>query len=62
MGKEENAGNQHFFLFPQCFQLVLKKKKKKKKVFVTFILLSEIAFNLDKSKILSFGEELIHFS
>ena len=26
VGKEENAGNQHFLLFPQCFLLYFKKK------------------------------------
>ena len=26
VGKEENAGNQHFLLFPQCFQLYHKEK------------------------------------
>ena len=26
VGKEENAGNQHFLLFPQCFQLYQRKK------------------------------------
>ena len=26
VGKEENAGNQHFLFFPQCFQLHLKDK------------------------------------
>ena len=28
VGKGENAGNQHFVLFPQCF--IVKKKKSKK--------------------------------
>ena len=23
VGKEENAGYQHFLLFPQCFQMIL---------------------------------------
>ena len=26
MGKGENAGNQHFLLFPQCFLLYLREK------------------------------------
>jgi hypothetical protein len=26
VGKEENAGKQHFFLFPQCFLLYKRKK------------------------------------
>ena len=29
--KRENAGNQHFLLFPQCFLPYQRKKKKKKK-------------------------------
>ena len=31
VGKGENAGNQHFLLFPQCFLPFTKKKKKKEK-------------------------------
>ena len=50
MGKGENAGNQHFLLFPQCclpFQYSAK-----------FNLSSADAFNLDQSKNLSLGKEL----
>ena len=46
MGKGENAGNQHFLLFPQCF-LSLETH-----------LLSANVFNLDWSKILSLGTGL----
>ena len=49
--KGENAGNQHFFLFPQCV-FTLEKSN------FIFILLSGNAFNLEKSKILSFVKEL----
>ena len=54
MGKGENAGNQHFILFPQYF-LPLPKQIQ---FFVTFFLLSANALNLDWSKILVFGKEL----
>ena len=58
VGKGENAGNQHFLLFPQCFLL-----------FPTHIIfesrlicrLQINAFNLDTPKILSFGKELTLF-
>ena len=46
-GKGENAGNQHFLLFPQCF---LDQP--------TFDLSSANALNLVMSKNLSFGKEL----
>ena len=53
--KVENAGNQHFLLFPKCFLLLLRKKK----IFIaTFSLSSATAFTLVQSKILSFGGEL----
>ena len=52
MGKGENAGNQHFLLFPQCF---LPFPKEISIFYITFIMSSANAFNLDKSKILSFG-------
>ena len=56
VGKGENAGNQHFLLFQQCFLLFPIKNS----IFLdTFILLSANAFNLDWSKILLFGKELI---
>ena len=54
VGKEENAGNQHFLLFPQFF---LSLSKAKIFTIVNFILLSGNAFNLDQSRILSFGKE-----
>ena len=52
-GKRENAGNQHFLLFPQCFQPYQRRNS-------SFIISpsSANAFNLDQSKILSFGTEL----
>ena len=53
VGKGENAGNQHFLLFPQCFP---------KPIFnSSFILILSYAnaFNLDQSKMLSFGKDLI---
>ena len=55
MGKGENAGNQHFLLFPQ-FSTLLKTNFY---VWAIFILSSADAFNLDQSKILSFGKELM---
>ena len=42
--KGENAGNQHFLSFPQCFHT------QKENFSVTFILSSVSAFNLDKPK------------
>ena len=54
VGKGENAGNQHFLLFPQCLYPF-----KTKFIFSAELsLLSANAFNLDQSKKLSFGEEL----
>ena len=56
-GKEENAGDQHFLLFPQCF---LPFSKQTKNFFlVTFILSSANTFNLDWSKIQWFGKEVM---
>ena len=52
VGKGENAGNQHFLLFPQCFLPFPKEFS------VTFILLSANALNLDQFEILSFCKEL----
>ena len=54
VGTGENAGNQHYHLFPPCFLPIPKQ-----------ILISQFhlilslanAFNLDQSKILSFGKE-----
>ena len=51
VGKGENAGNQHFLLFPQ-FSIHLKKNSCFQ---VTFILSSANAFSLVQSKILSYG-------
>ena len=45
-GKGENAGNQHFILFPQCF---LPSPKTNFDLSLTFILSSGDAFNLDQS-------------
>ena len=53
VGKGENAGNQHFLLFPQCF---LTLPKTNFNFSVTFILPSANAFNLDQTRILSFGQ------
>ena len=57
MGKGENAGNQHFLPFPLCF-LPIPNSKVNFCFLVTFVLSSAHAFNLDQSKILSFGKEL----
>ena len=53
MGKGENAGNQHF---PTMFSTISKTKII---IYVTFILSSADAFNLDKVKFLSSGNGLI---
>ena len=58
VGKGENAGNQHFLLFPQCFLPFLLQNSFFKS---HLILLSANAFNLDQSKILLFGKELYPF-
>ena len=58
VGKGENAGNQHFLLFPQCF-LAIPKRFSVVKVDL-FCHLQNNAFNLDTVKISLFGEELIH--
>ena len=55
MGKGENAVNQHFLLFPQCF---LTLSKKEIIILATFNFSSANAFNLVTSKILLFGKEL----
>ena len=57
VGKEENAGNQHFLLFPQCFYPSQKEFLFLRCIYC-FILLSANAFNLDWSKNLLFGKEL----
>ena len=58
-GKGENAGNQHFLLFPQCF---LPFPKQISSFEFTFDLWSTNAFNLGKSIILLFGKELRSFN
>ena len=50
-GEGENAGNQHFLLFPDCFQ----PDQTHIIILSTLILSSANAFKLDQSKILSFG-------
>ena len=55
-GKRRNAGNQIFFLFPQCFLLY---QKKNLSFLATFYLSSANSFNLVMSKSLSFGKGLI---
>ena len=52
--KEENAGNQHFLLFPRCFTL----SKGEILILVMTKLLSANAFNWVLSKILLFGKGL----
>ena len=55
VGKGENAGNQHFLLFPQCFPPFPNQISFS---LLTFILSSANASNSDQSKILSFGKRL----
>ena len=55
LGKGENAGNQHFLLFPTIFSTPTETNFNFR---VMFILLSANLFNLDKSKISLFGKEL----
>ena len=55
VGKGENAGNQHFLLFPQCFQTLPNQISN----FHSHLFLGlQNAFNLDQSRILSFGNGL----
>ena len=61
MGKGENAGEEHFLHFPQCF-FFFNRHKTNINFSVTFILLSANAFHLDQSKILSFGNEFTFYS
>ena len=56
VGKGENAGNQHFLLFPQYFLLYYRKKS-----LATFKLSSANTSNFGHSKILSFGKELTFY-
>ena len=58
MGKGENAGNQHFLLFPQCFSTLSKTNFN---FSATSIFSSANAFNLVWPKILPFGKELTHY-
>ena len=55
VGRGENAGNQLFLLFPQCFLFLPRQILN---CLVTFILSSANAFNLVMSKNLLFGKEL----
>ena len=55
VGKGENAGNQHFLLFPTMFSTIHKINFN---FWVTFILSSANPFNLDWYTILLFGKEL----
>ena len=52
VGKGENAGNQHFLIFPQYFLPVLQRISVRK---LHLFLSSADAFNLGLSKILSFN-------
>ena len=56
MGKGENAGKQHFLLFPQRF---LHFSKQILSFSLSFILSTANAFNLEQSKTLSCGKGLI---
>ena len=58
MRKGENAGKQHFLLFPQCFLPFPKQISIFQSHLVIVIFSSANAFNLDQSKILSFGKEV----
>ena len=57
VGNEENAGNQHFLLFPQCF---LPYQVEKSSSLTEFFSSSANAFSLDPIKILSFDKDLIY--
>ena len=59
VGKEENAGNQHFLLFPQCFLPYLRHTLSFKQHKICRL---QMHFNLVEAKIVSFGKELILFS
>ena len=63
VGKGENAGHQHFLLFPQCFFFFFYPFQKRKFFFsIKFNFSSANSFNLDQSKKLSFGYGAISFS
>ena len=53
VGKGENAGYQHFLLFPQCFQ----PHQTEIMISNTLMLSSANAFNFDLAKFLSFGQQ-----
>ena len=53
----ENAGNQHFLLFPQCF---LPYQGEKSSFYQHLLCYLENAFKLDQAKSLSSGKELKH--
>ena len=55
MEKGENAGNQHFLLFPTMFSILSQTEFI---ILVISSLSSAEAFNLVQSKILSFGKKL----
>ena len=55
VGKGENAGNQHFLLFPQCFLSFTKQISNFQSPLVCRLY---NAFNLNQSKILLFFKEL----
>ena len=57
VGQGENAGNQHFLLFPHSFSTLPKTNFS---FSVTFSWSSASAFALDQSKILSFDKEVIY--
>ena len=56
VGKGENAGNQHFLLFPTVFSTLSKREII---ILANYNLSSANAFNLVKSKTLSFGNGII---
>ena len=56
LGKGENAGNQHFLLFSKCFLPFLKQNSNFESNL--FFVVCKY-FNLDHSKILSFGKKLM---
>ena len=58
VGKGENAGNQHFLLFPGYFLSFPKQIS----IFLSHLFLSSAnAFNLDQSTTLSFAKQLITY-
>ena len=57
VGKAENAGDQHFLLFPTVLSALSERKIV---ILVTYSFSSENAFNLVMSKNLSFGKGLTH--